>query len=152
MTKFDSSIRALSLGILALYVGGCATTETTTQPPTETQEARPMPAPAPEMPAERPAPPPAPMGSPTYNVVRGDHLWGIASKPSIYGNPYQWPLIYKTNSDKIKDADLIYPGQVFTIDKDPSSSDVDAAVQHAKTRGAWSLGVVEDSDKRYLSR
>lgn len=148
MIKFDSSVRALSLGIFALYVGGCATTETTTQAPTETQPVRE----AMPMPADRPAPAPAPMGSPTYNVVRGDHLWGIASKPSIYGNPYQWPLIYKTNSDRIKDADLIYPGQVFTIDKDASGSDIDAAVRHAKTRGAWSLGVIEDSDRSYLSR
>lgn len=148
MTKFDSSIRALSLGILALYVGGCATTETTMQQPTEMQpvgEAQPIP-------ADRPAPQAAPMGSPTYNVVRGDHLWGIASKPSIYGNPYQWPLIYKTNSDRIRDADLIHPGQVFTIDKDPSSRDANAAVRHARSRGAWSLGEIEDSDKRYLAR
>lgn len=88
----------------------------------------------------------------TYTVSRGDHLWGIASKPRIYGNPYQWPLIYKANSDKIEDADLIHPGQSLTIARGMSSSEIDAAVRHAKTRGAWSIGVVEDSDREYLSR
>lgn len=88
----------------------------------------------------------------SYNVVRGDHLWGISSKSTIYGNPYQWPLIFKANRDKIKDADLIHPGQVFTINRNASQGDVDAAVRHARTRGAWSLGKVEASDTRYLAQ
>jgi len=87
-----------------------------------------------------------------YTVVRGDNLWDISGKSEIYGNPYQWPLIYKQNSNQIDDADLIYPGQVLDIDNDPSSADVDAAVRHARTRGSWSLGVVEDSDRDYLAR
>jgi len=88
----------------------------------------------------------------SYEVVTGDNLWGISGKPSVYADPYQWPLIYKANSDQIKDADLIYPGQVLTVDTTPSSSEVDAAIQHAKTRGSWSLGVVEESDKVYLGQ
>ncbi|MDZ7663514.1 LysM peptidoglycan-binding domain-containing protein [Thiohalophilus sp.] len=87
-----------------------------------------------------------------YTVVRGDNLWDISGKSEIYGNPYQWPLIYKQNSNQIDDADLIHPGQVLDIDNDPSSAEVDAAVRHARTRGSWSLGVVEDSDKDYLAR
>ena len=87
-----------------------------------------------------------------YEVVRGDSLWAISGKEEIYANPYQWPLIYKNNSDKIDDADLIYPGQEFDIDMDPSAAEVDAAVDHARTRGAWSIGVVEESDKAYLNR
>lgn len=87
----------------------------------------------------------------TYNVVAGDHLWGIASKSRIYGNPYQWPLLYKANSDKIEDADLIHPGQSLTVARGMSSSAIDAAVRHAKSRGAWSIGVTEDSDRAYLS-
>jgi len=88
----------------------------------------------------------------SYTVARGDNLWNIAGKSSVYGNPYQWPLIYKANSDKIQDADLIYPGQTFSIDRNPSAAAVDAAVNHAKTRGAWSVGAVEESDKAYLAR
>jgi hypothetical protein len=85
-------------------------------------------------------------------VMRGDNLWNISGKQDVYADPYQWPLIYKANSDQIKDADLIYPGQVLTVDTAPSSSDVDAAIQHARTRGSWSLGVVEESDKAYLGQ
>ncbi len=103
--------------------------------------------------SEAPAPAvAAETGAKTYEVVRGDNLWDISAKPTIYGNPYEWPLIYKANSDKIKDADLIYPGQVFAIDTNPSSAEVDAAVRHAKTRGSWSLGVVEESDLAYLGK
>ena len=94
----------------------------------------------------------APAAGETYSVVSGDHLWGIAAKSRIYGNPYQWPLIYKANADSIEDADLIQPGQVLNIARDSSASEVDAAVHHAKTRGAWSLGVTEDSDKAYLGQ
>ena len=89
-------------------------------------------------------------GAGQHQVVKGDNLWDISG--NAYGNPYQWPLVYKSNQDKIKDADLIYPGQVFDIDQNASSADVDAAVQHAKTRGSWSLGVTEASDTAYLDK
>jgi nucleoid-associated protein YgaU len=88
----------------------------------------------------------------SYSVVRGDNLWSISGKDEVYANPYQWPLIYKTNRDKIKDADLIYPGQVFDIDQNASASEIDAAVNHAKTRGAWSVGDTEQSDTDYLNK
>jgi nucleoid-associated protein YgaU len=90
------------------------------------------------------------MGS--YEVTKGDHLWGIAGKSDIYGNPYKWPLIYKANSDKIKDADLIHPGQVLDINSDPSDADSAAAIHHAKTRGSWSIGKTEESDTAYLAQ
>ncbi len=88
----------------------------------------------------------------SYEVVKGDNLWNISAKDEIYANPYQWPLIYKANRDKIKDADLIYAGQVFDIERGASSADIDAAVEHAKTRGAWSIGVTEASDEAYLAQ
>jgi len=85
-----------------------------------------------------------------YQVVRGDSLWSISGQQQVYNNPYQWPLIYKANRDKIKDADLISPGQTFSVDRNPSAGDAAAAIDHAKNRGAWSIGVVEQSDRRYL--
>lgn len=88
----------------------------------------------------------------SYEVTTGDHLWGISAKSSIYGNPYKWPLIYKANSDKIKDADLIHPGQMLDIAVNPSDADSSAAINHAKTRGSWSIGVTEESDKAYLAQ
>ena len=88
----------------------------------------------------------------SYAVVRGDHLWGISGKNEVYGDSYQWPLIYKTNRSQIKDADLIYPGQVLDIDQNASAAEVNAAIRHAKTRGAWSIGEVEQSDLDYLNQ
>jgi len=91
-------------------------------------------------------------GDNSYEVVGGDNPWNISAKDSIYANPYQWPLIYKANRSQIKDADLIYPGQVFDIDRSASGADVDAAIDHAKTRGAWSVGSTEASDEAYLAQ
>ncbi len=50
-----------------------------------------------------------------HTVVRGDNLWNIAKKEQYYNDPYMWPRIYRANKDKIKDPDLIYPKQVFTV-------------------------------------
>ena len=135
--------RLTLIAVLAATLGACATT---------TKE-EPAPAPAAEPVAAAPAPEPKPVSTlpANYEVQRGDHLWGIASQPRIYGNPYAWPLIYKANSAKIKDADLIHPGQNFDINRSASNGDIDAAVRDAKTRGAWKLGEAEDSDKSYLA-
>ena len=91
-------------------------------------------------------------GVTSYSVVRGDNLWSISGKDDVYADPYQWPLIYKTNRNKIKDADLIHPGQVLDIDQNASASEIDAAINHAKTRGAWSVGDTEQSDRDYLAK
>ena len=138
MKKFI--VRILPLAAVAMFAAGCATTETAPEqkPAAETK------------PASTGATASTAMMS--YNVVRGDHLWGISSKPTIYGNPYQWPLIFKSNRDKIKDADLIEPGQVLSIEKNPSAADVNAAVDHAKHRGEWKIGATEKSDLDYLAK
>ena len=86
-----------------------------------------------------------------YLVVSGDNLWSIAAQDTIYGNPFQWPLIYKANSGQIKDADLIYPGQYFYIPK-ARGAERAAAIEHAKNRGAWTLGETEASDLDYLAQ
>jgi LysM repeat protein len=130
----------------ALFAVGCASPQPEAKPEAKpVAETKPAPEPAPVAAAPAPA-------TMSYNVVRGDHLWGISGKPTIYGNPYSWPLIFKANRDKIKDADLIEPGQVFAIDKNPSSGDVSAAVEHAKKRGEWSIGKTEKSDLDFLAR
>lgn len=48
----------------------------------------------------------------TYTVKKGDTLWAIAKQ--YYGNGSQYPKIVAANSS-IKNPNLIYPGQVFTI-------------------------------------
>lgn len=48
-----------------------------------------------------------------YNPRDRDCLWKISQR--TYGNPRLWPLIYVANKDKIRDPDLIFPGQVLII-------------------------------------
>lgn len=53
-----------------------------------------------------------------YNVEKGDYLWKISGKEDIYKDPMQWMRIYSYNRDQIKNADLIYPKQVFKIHRE----------------------------------
>ncbi|HCX14630.1 MAG TPA: hypothetical protein DGZ24_04875 [Rhodospirillaceae bacterium] len=52
-----------------------------------------------------------PPGSVT--VVKGNSLWRIARR--VYGAGTMYTLIYEANIDQIKNEDLIYPGQVFSL-------------------------------------
>ena len=54
----------------------------------------------------------APSGR-SYTVVKGDSLSKIAKQ--FYGDAQKWRKIYEANRDEIKNPDLIYPGQTFTI-------------------------------------
>lgn len=49
----------------------------------------------------------------TYTVKSGDSLSKIAKH--LYGDASSWHKIYDANRDKIKNPDLIHPGQVLTI-------------------------------------
>ena len=51
----------------------------------------------------------------TYRVKRGDSLITIAAKPSVYGNGALWKKLFNANRSKIKDPNLIYPGQILDI-------------------------------------
>jgi nucleoid-associated protein YgaU len=68
-----------------------------------------------ELPFERIPVPPATGNSERLVVVRGDSLWNIAR--AHYSNGFQHTLIYGANKDQIRDPDLIYPGQVFSLPK-----------------------------------
>ncbi len=157
MNNLNYGLKALFAGVVLIVVSACATSPETV-PAREPPEAAPAAAPPPAAaPAPAPEPTPAPKAEvmkdepvTQYTVVRGDNLWDIAGFRIIYGNPYQWPLIFKANAGQIKDADLIYPNQVLAIPRDSSGADVEAAIQHAKARGAWQLGVVEETDTAYL--
>lgn len=46
-------------------------------------------------------------------IAPGDNLWWIAE--NRYGTGIAYTVIYEANRDRIKDPDLIYPGQVFTL-------------------------------------
>lgn len=56
----------------------------------------------------------APAGNPkTYTVQAGDNLSKIARH--LYGDGTKWKAIYEANRDKIKNPDLIHPGDVLTL-------------------------------------
>ena len=46
-------------------------------------------------------------------IQKGDMLWRIAEQ--FYGDGIRYSSIYGANTELIRDPDLIYPGQVFTI-------------------------------------
>jgi nucleoid-associated protein YgaU len=50
-----------------------------------------------------------------YTVVDGDWLSKISSMRNVYNDGSKWPTIYEANKDKIKNANLIYPGWVLLI-------------------------------------
>ena len=49
----------------------------------------------------------------TYTVVKGDSLSKIAK--ALMGDATKWRVLYEANKDKIKNPDLIYPGQILKI-------------------------------------
>lgn len=95
-------------------------TETAAAEPAAPEPAEPVaatPEPAPAAPAEEPTEAvavseqaPAPV---TITVQPGFTLWGIAAQN--LGDGVAYVQVFEANKDKIRDPDLIYPGQVFTI-------------------------------------
>jgi LysM repeat protein len=58
-----------------------------------------------------------------YTVQAGDTLWGIAQR--AYGDAEDWDTIYSDPANKKvigNNPNLIYPGQVLNIPKDPDPS------------------------------
>ena len=60
---------------------------------------------------------PSAAGSDTrkLSIVKGDNLWNIAR--AHYGEGLQYTIIFNANKDQIRDPDLIYPGQNFSLPK-----------------------------------
>lgn len=46
-------------------------------------------------------------------IRRGDNLWRISHR--VYGHGIRYSTIYLANQDQIRNPDLIWPGQVFTV-------------------------------------
>ncbi|MGB0507637.1 MAG: LysM peptidoglycan-binding domain-containing protein [Pikeienuella sp.] len=53
------------------------------------------------------------IGKNRLTVQKGNNLWKLAER--LYGSGARYTVIFKANQDTIRDPDLIYPGQIFTI-------------------------------------
>ena len=148
-------LRGVLLGIivlLAVNISACATlknlfsqdaaAEATEAEAEEAMAAEPEPMAEPEEMA------PLMVSDDVHVVATGESLWSISGLSAIYNDPFRWPLIYARNKD-IQDADLIYPGQELAIRRDLTRDDIDAAVMHAKNRGAWSMNEIEETDTAF---
>jgi len=63
--------------------------------------------------------------------VEKDCLWNIAGYPWVYGDPWQWKVLYDANKDKMPEPanpDLIEPGMVLDI----------PPISGEKRQGMWS--------------
>jgi len=71
-----------------------------------------------------------------YTVKVGNSLAGIAKQ--FYGHDSDWPYLYKVNKSKIKDPDLIYAGQRFSVPTNPPASVLNGTyrARHAATGSA----------------
>ena len=51
-------------------------------------------------------------------VQPGNTLWNIARQ--LYGTGVRYTVIFKENTEQIRDPDLIYPGQLFQLPERPA--------------------------------
>ncbi|NTV52694.1 MAG: LysM peptidoglycan-binding domain-containing protein [Candidatus Firestonebacteria bacterium] len=91
------------------------------------QEVKPV-----ETPVATAVPTPAPAAPERYSVSKHDTLWGISGKQDVYGDNFQWPLIFKANRDQIQDPDIIEIGQDLAISREFKQEDVAQAIENAK--------------------
>ena len=82
-----------------------------------------------------------------YTVNRGDYLWRIAGKSDIYGDPFQWVRIYSFNTDQIKDPDLIYPDQIFKVQREGGPNEYLVGKGDNLSKIAGSMDVLGDPTK-----
>ncbi|MDZ7262505.1 MAG: LysM peptidoglycan-binding domain-containing protein [candidate division KSB1 bacterium] len=75
-----------------------------------------------------------------YTVVKGDYLWKISGKKDIYADPYQWIRIYTYNRYQIKDPDLIYPAQIFKIQREVGPN------EYLVVKGDWLAKIAAKPD------
>lgn len=68
-----------------------------------------------ETPFQRAAVPAPGPGEQIVVVQPGNSLWRISRR--IYGEGLRYTTIYEANRDQIRNADLIYPGQIFAVPK-----------------------------------
>ncbi len=68
----------------------------------------------------------------TYVVESGDTIYGIAAKSEIYGNKYQWPLIYDANRDILDSYEKLSEGTRLIIPRDVDAAKIEEAIKRAE--------------------
>lgn len=81
-----------------------------------------------------------------YIVKLGDSL-SLISK-AFYGDLNKWPIIYQDNKHKIKDPDLIYPNQQFSI---PMKQPLQQLVSNLQNKGSRSMSSTHPSNELRVS-
>ncbi len=80
-----------------------------------------------------------------YNPRDRDCLWKIAL--NTYRDARLWPLIYVANKDKIRDPDLIFPGQKFIIPAIPKRGESIREEKAPVTNSDLKKDVMKDEGK-----
>jgi nucleoid-associated protein YgaU len=80
-----------------------------------------------------------------YTVAAGDNLWRIAEKPSVYGNAFLWPLIWRANIDRVKEPYQLYKGMKLKVPTNPSVDRVAAALDYARQNSGEGLRPAADA-------
>ncbi len=87
----------------------------------------------------------------TYVVEEGDTIWGIAEKAEIYGNKYQWPLIYDANRDILDSYETLEEGQKLIIPRNVSAVEIEAAARRARELGVPPAAKTASADEETVS-
>lgn len=69
----------------------------------------------------------------SWTTQAGDTLWKIAERPEIYGAGQLYPLIYKANRDRIRDANNLPEGLVLSIPRDVPDPEIEIALEESMT-------------------
>jgi len=48
-----------------------------------------------------------------YDILPGDTLWGLADR--FYGQGHAWKRIHRANAERLRDPNLLRPGQTILI-------------------------------------
>jgi len=87
----------------------------------------------------QPTPKPKPKPYKHYTVGSGETLWTIAAHSRVYADPLLWPLIYRANRDQIKNPRQIYQGQVLSIPRQLSTSELTTARETARNSSIFPI-------------